>query len=48
MHENAQQVNSSVLVVDVDGTLIRTDLLHESVFALLRLNPLYLLLLPVN
>ncbi len=36
----------SVLVVDLDGTLIRSDLLLESLFALLRHNPLYLLMLP--
>jgi len=36
-----------VLVVDVDGTLIRTDLLQESVFAILRRNALYLFMLPV-
>jgi len=33
--------------VDLDGTLLRTDLLHESVLLLLRGNPLYLFLLPV-
>ncbi len=35
-----------VLCVDLDGTLIRSDLGVESVLALLRRNPLYLLLLP--
>ncbi|MCP3999498.1 MAG: UbiA family prenyltransferase [Gammaproteobacteria bacterium] len=35
------------LVVDVDGTLINTDLLHESVFALLKINILYLFMLPL-
>ncbi|TKT80416.1 UbiA family prenyltransferase [Aquamicrobium sp. LC103] len=35
------------LAVDLDGTLIATDLLWESVFLLLRRNPLYLFLLPV-
>lgn len=35
------------LAVDLDGTLIATDLLWESVFLLLRRNPLWLLLLPV-
>lgn len=34
------------LYVDLDGTLIRSDLLIESVLALVRRNPLYLLLLP--
>lgn len=35
------------LCVDLDGTLIRTDLLFESVLALLRRNPLYLFCLPL-
>ena len=35
------------LVVDLDGTLLSTDLLHESVFALIRKSPGYLLCLPV-
>jgi 4-hydroxybenzoate polyprenyltransferase len=35
------------LCVDLDGTLVHTDLLSESALALLRRNPLYLLLLPV-
>lgn len=35
------------LCVDLDGTLVHTDLLHESVLALLRRNPLLLLLLPL-
>ena len=39
--------SASVLAVDLDGTLIRTDLLHESVLMLLKQNPLYLFLLPV-
>ena len=34
------------LCVDLDGTLVRADLLHESVLALARLNPLLLFLLP--
>ena len=34
------------LVVDLDGTLIRTDLLWESVARLLGKNPLWLLALP--
>lgn len=37
----------NVLVVDLDGTLIYTDLLHESVVGLVKANPAYLLsLLP--
>ena len=34
------------LVVDLDGTLVRTDLLIESLFALIRQNPFYVFLLP--
>lgn len=34
------------LVVDLDGTLLRGDLLHESVFALLRKSPLCVFRLP--
>src|SRR5688500_719537 len=35
------------LCVDLDGTLIHSDLLAESAFALLRRNPLYLFCFPV-
>ena len=35
------------LCVDLDGTLIRSDLLLESALALIRKNPLYLFLLPL-
>ncbi len=35
------------LCVDCDGTLIRTDLLHESVFLLMKTAPWKLLMLPV-
>ncbi len=38
---------NSVLAVDLDGTLIRTDLLHESVLMLIKQNPFYLFLLPI-
>jgi len=34
------------VVVDLDGTLVRTDLLHEGVFGLLRQSPLALFRLP--
>lgn len=34
------------LCVDLDGTLLRSDLLHESLLALLARNPFYLFLLP--
>ncbi len=45
MAENS--TGSTVLVVDLDGTLIRTDLLYESIFALLKKNVLWIFLLPV-
>lgn len=35
------------IVVDLDGTLIRTDLLLESVIKLLKVNPLLIFMLPV-
>src|SRR5712691_4119382 len=35
------------LCVDLDGTLIKTDLLWESLVRLLRRNPLYAFLIPV-
>ena len=35
------------LAVDLDGTLIATDLLWEGLFLLLRQNPLFLILVPV-
>lgn len=35
------------LCVDLDGTLIRTDMLAEALLVLLKQNPLYLLLLPL-
>ena len=35
------------LAVDLDGTLIATDLLWEGLFLLLRKNPLYLFMVPV-
>ena len=35
------------LVIDLDGTLIKTDLLIESVLALVRKQPLYVFLLPL-
>ncbi|RYZ74906.1 MAG: UbiA family prenyltransferase [Lysobacteraceae bacterium] len=34
------------LCVDLDGTLLKSDLFHESVLALLRINPFYAFLLP--
>lgn len=35
------------LCVDLDGTLLKSDLLYESVIVLLRNNPLYVFLLPI-
>jgi hypothetical protein len=34
------------LCVDLDGTLLKTDLTWESLVRLLRRNPLYLLVIP--
>ena len=34
------------LAVDLDGTLVKTDLMVESLLALVRRNPLYLLIIP--
>ncbi len=34
------------LVVDLDGTLVKTDLLIESLFALIKQNPFYVLVIP--
>lgn len=42
-----QKSGLAPLVVDLDGTLVKTDLLLESVFALVRRQPFTLLLLPV-
>ncbi len=39
--------NAVPLCVDLDGTLVRTDVLIESIFALLKRNILFLFLLPV-
>lgn len=36
-----------ILVVDLDGTLVLTNLLHESLFALARQNPWMLFKLPM-
>ncbi len=40
-------VRNRPVCVDLDGTLFRGDLLVESVIALLKINPLFLFLLPV-
>jgi len=47
MNNAGTENRSTPLVVDLDGTLIRTDLLHESVFGLLKQNPFNLFLLPL-
>jgi 4-hydroxybenzoate polyprenyltransferase/phosphoserine phosphatase len=39
-------MNAKVLCVDLDGTLVHTDLLLESLLLLVKANPLYLLLIP--
>lgn len=45
---DARSDNKTIdLVVDLDGTLIATDLLWESTFQLLKQNMLYLFLLPI-
>ncbi|MEL6946437.1 MAG: hypothetical protein AAFO73_02230, partial [Pseudomonadota bacterium] len=38
--------STTPLCVDLDGTLVRTDLLHEAVFMLLRSQPWMLFVLP--
>jgi 4-hydroxybenzoate polyprenyltransferase len=43
---NNRNLEGKVIAVDLDGTLILTDTLHESIIALLRRNILYLLALP--
>ena len=39
--------DESILCVDLDGSLVATDLLAESILLLLKKNPLYLIMLPV-
>ena len=46
MVNNTHAVSLLPLVVDLDGTLIHTDLLHESALELLRVKPWLLFLLP--
>ena len=41
-----QPVTSVPLVVDLDGTLVKTDLMVESFFALIKQNPLFVFLFP--
>ena len=40
-------IDESILCVDLDGSLIATDLLAESMLLLVKRNPLYLVMLPV-
>lgn len=45
---DARSENKTIpLAVDLDGTLIATDLLWEGLFLLIRKNPLYLFMVPV-
>ena len=45
--ESEKAIDSDThLFVDLDGTLIRTDLLFESLLRLIRRNPLYLVVIP--
>lgn len=46
MSGSTTSFGATPLCVDLDGTLIRTDLLFESTLALLKRNPLYLFALP--
>ena len=43
---DSQHAPDVALCVDLDGTLLRTDILHESLLVLLRRNPLLVFLLP--
>jgi len=38
---------SNIIVCDLDGTLIKSDMLLESVFILIKKNPIYIFLLPL-
>lgn len=44
---SAQRTNDLPLVVDLDGTLVRTDTLHEGMLTLLRQRPRQVFLLPL-
>ena len=43
-----QPAASFPLAVDLDGTLVKTDLLVESLLILIKQNPLYAFLIPVR
>src|SRR5690349_13780765 len=47
MDQGQSRDGEIALCVDLDGTLLRSDVLYESVLALLSKNPLYLFLLPL-
>lgn len=40
-------IKETALCLDLDGTLIRSDALFESIFQLLKINPLFLFLVPI-
>lgn len=46
LHQRMPPVRKVPICVDLDGTLVRTDMLYESLLALLRLNALYIVLVP--
>ena len=43
---DAPKISNTPLCVDLDGTLLRSDSLYESLLALMRINPIFLLLVP--
>jgi 4-hydroxybenzoate polyprenyltransferase len=48
MAPNGDKIDLDIpLIVDLDGTLLKTDILLESFFSLLLVHPLYLFLIPV-
>ncbi len=44
---DAKSVSTRPLCVDLDGTLINSDTLYESLFALIKSNPLWVFFLPI-
>lgn len=46
-HQHNTGSANAALCVDLDGTLLKSDILYESLLALLSKNPLYLFLLPL-
>lgn len=46
-NDGKKEGTGTPLCVDLDGTLIRSDILVESAFALIKANPVFLLFLPV-